>query len=234
MKMSLLEMTQSILSAMDSDPVDDISETVESLQVAELIREAYFDLMSLRDWGHLRSEFELVGLGDVLNPTRMQIPELVNKVFWIKYNKKDTCFMEPKLFRDMLDRRTVEPNVVDANGFGLDRDPAYWTSFDDDYIVFDSRDQTVDNTLQQVKSLAYGVESPVWTHTNTAVPKIPEKYFPTLLAEAKAQAFINLKQQANNREEMKARRGRVTMQNEHWRNDRAEPKFNTKVNYGRR
>ena len=41
-KLTLLDMTQNILSALDSDPVDSIDETVEAVQVAELIKEAYF------------------------------------------------------------------------------------------------------------------------------------------------------------------------------------------------
>jgi hypothetical protein len=37
-KMTLLEMTQNILSAMNSDEVNSITDTVESLQVAEEIQ----------------------------------------------------------------------------------------------------------------------------------------------------------------------------------------------------
>ncbi len=40
-KLTLLDMTQNILSALDSDPVDSIDETVEAVQVAELVKEAY-------------------------------------------------------------------------------------------------------------------------------------------------------------------------------------------------
>jgi hypothetical protein len=54
-----------------------------------------------------------------------------------------------------------------------------------------------------------------------------------LLAEAKSQAFVNLKQQSNAREERKATRGRMAMRNESWKNDNGEIKYNTKVNYGR-
>jgi hypothetical protein len=76
--------------------------------------------------------------------------------------------------------------------------------------------------------------APSWQHTNTFIPDLPDKFFPTLLAEAKAQAFVNLKQQANVREERKAQRGRVIMRNESWRNENGEAKYNTRVNYGRR
>ena len=45
-KMTLLEMTQNILSAMDSDAVNSIGDTVESLQVADVIVETYYELFA--------------------------------------------------------------------------------------------------------------------------------------------------------------------------------------------
>ena len=46
MKYTLLEMTQDILSNMSSDEVNSISDTTESLQVATIIKQKYFDLIS--------------------------------------------------------------------------------------------------------------------------------------------------------------------------------------------
>lgn len=233
-KLSLLDMTQNILSALDSDPVNSIDDTVESLQVVEIIKESYFEMMSLREWAHLRQLFNLVGLGDSNNPTKMLMPETANKILWLKYNKKEVSYMDPKAFKDMLDMREPLTGVVDANGFGMNGDPVYWTSYDDEYVTFDSYDSTSESSLLSAKAIAYGVVAPSWSSVDTFVPDIPEKFFPTLLAEAKAQAFVNLKQQQNGREEAKARRGRVAMQNEHWRTDDAELRYNRKVNYGRK
>lgn len=61
-KMSLLDMTQNILSALDSDPVSDISETVESQQVVEIIKESFYELMSSRQWPFLQTLTKLEGL----------------------------------------------------------------------------------------------------------------------------------------------------------------------------
>ena len=232
-KLSLLDMVQNILNAMDSDEVNSISDTTESAQVATIVKETFFDLMAIRDWPFLRTETTLTGLGDTSNPTKMEIPETVNKIFWIKYNKKDVEYLDPKSFKDMIDARTAS-STVDANGFVTNADPVYWTSYDDKYIIFDGYDSSVDTTLMASKSFVYGLNAASWTHSDSFVPDLPDKYFPTLLAESKAACFINLKQQMNNREEMKAKRGRVTMQNEAWRNEKGEVKSNSKVNYGRK
>jgi len=232
-KLSLLDMTQSILSAMDSDPVSSIDETVESIQVAELVRESFFDLMSQRDWPFLSTLSALEGLGDVANPTKMKIPDGMNKVQWIKMYKKDVMWLRPEEFQHMLDNRTPDNTVVNSNGYVINRDPIYWTSYDDKFVFFDGYDSDKTTTLIGADSKVYGTKVAQWQHVDTFIPDIPEKFFPTLLAEAKSQAFVNLKQQANNREEAKARRGRVIMQNESWRNEFGEIKYNRKVNYGR-
>jgi hypothetical protein len=232
--MSLLDMTQNILSALDSDPVSSIDETVEAIQVSELIREAFFELMSQRDWPFLFVLGQLQGLSDTSNPTKMKIPDTWNKVKWIKYNKKEVEWLPPEVFNDMITNRTEIAGSVNAAGYVINADPQYWTSYDDTYIIFDGYNSTVDNTLHAAKSIAYGTQQAVWQQIDTFVPNIPEKFFPTLLAEAKSQAFVNLKQTSNAREERKATRGRMAMRNEAWRNENGEAKYNTKVNYGRK
>ena len=233
-KKTLLQMVQNILSAMDSDPVNSISDTVESLQVAELVREAFEDLMSQREWSFLRTNSQLIGLGDVNNPTTMQMPDGLNLVYWIKYNKSDVQFLDPKDFTDLIDGRNTDNDNVNANGYITDQMPQYWTSFDDKYVVFDAFDSNEENTLTSVNSRVYGVKVPTFTMADNFMPDLPEKFFPTLLAEAKSAAFLNLKQQANAKEERKAQRGRVMLRNEAWRNTQGKSKYNDLVNYGRR
>ena len=232
-KLSLLDMTQNILSALDSDPVDSIDETVEAVQVAELVKEAYFELISQRDWPFLFQLAPLQALSDTNNPTKMKIPDTWNKIKWIKYNKTEVIYMDVETFNNMVSQRVVQAGVINSNGYVINQDPQYWTSYDDQYLIFDGYNSVVDSTLQASKSSAYGTQQASWTHMDSFIPSIPEKFFPTLLAEAKSQAFVNLKQQANAREERKATRGRMAMRNDSWKNENGEVKYNSRVNYGR-
>lgn len=232
--MTLLEMTQNILSAMESDKINSIGDTEESNQVAEVIRETYFDLIAGRDWPFLKVYTTLTAVGDVTLPTKMQFPTGVNKVYWIKYNKLNVTWMEPKDFQDLIDLRAPLASVVDSNGYILNRDPLYWTSFDDNFVFFDSINLANESTLQASKSKAYMLSIPSWSVTNNFVPTLPEKMFPLLLADAKGTCFLNFKQTNHSKEERKAQRLKVRMQNESFRNDQAEPKTNTNVNYGRK
>jgi hypothetical protein len=233
-RMTLLEMTQNILSALDSDPVSDISETVESVQVVEIIKESFYEMMSSRPWPFLQTLGKLDGLGDVNNRTKMRIPQNINKVLWVKYNGKEIKFLTPDDFYAKILTRSSVAGVIDSQGFGLKADPSYYTSFDDEYFIFDSINLDEENTLQQSKSNIFAIKQATFQLENDWVADIPEKFLPILLAEAKAQSFVNLKQQANGREERKAQRGRVMLRNEAWKNEQGEPKFNRKVHYGRK
>lgn len=233
MKMSVLDMVQNILSALESDPVNSIDDTVESIQVAEFVREAYFDLMSQREWPFLRKLTTLDGLGDTTRPTHMTIPDSINKLYWVKYNRKEVTWLEPDQFDALISGRVEQAGVVNANGFVINADPVYWTSYDDSTVVFDGYNSAVEATLVTSKSSIYALDSAAWTHVDSFIPNMPEKFFPTLLAEAKATCFINLKQQTNQREERKAQRGRVSLRNGVWVNEAGEAKYDRKVNYGR-
>lgn len=226
-------MVQNILNAMDSDSVVSIDDTVESLQVAELLREAYFHICAQRDWPFLRTLTSLTGLGDTANPTTMRIPDSLNKIIWLKYNKKDVCYLDPLDFKTLIDKREVVASVVNSNGFIINRDPSYWTTYDDRDVVFDSIDLAANSTLVAAKSAAYAVSAPVWTMVDSFIPLMPDKMFPTLLAEAKSASFINLKQQANSKEESKARNGLIRAQNEVWRVKAGETGNFGKHNFGR-
>ena len=46
MKSTLLQVVQSILSDMDSEDVNTISDTIEAQQVASVVEDTYFNIMS--------------------------------------------------------------------------------------------------------------------------------------------------------------------------------------------
>lgn len=85
MKQTLLEMTQDILSAMSSDEVNSISDTTESMQVATIIKQKYFDIINRVP---LTEHEQLVQLDPSLDadvPVLMYVPEKVAELKWLKY-----------------------------------------------------------------------------------------------------------------------------------------------------
>jgi len=221
MKMTLLELVQSILSDMVSDDVTSIADTPESLQVASTIRDVYYQLVTNQTIPEHQALKQLTSAG-VTAKVFMQIPATVQRIESIKYNKIKAGDTD-NVFSDMITN---------------DAPPTYWTSFDDDYICFDSYDAAVDASgLVGTKTLCWATVTPTtWAMNDTFVPDIDDNFFPLLLAEAKSTCFMNLKQQANGKVDKQARNQKVALQNDKHRTAAAEKAStgSTGPNYGRR
>ena len=106
-KKSLLEMTQGILSAMDSDEISQIADTVEAQQVARIIEDVYYDIVDEHDLAHTMDVFALEGKADLTKPTHMRLPEKVSKITWIKYDRR-TAATDPKSYQVITRLEPVE------------------------------------------------------------------------------------------------------------------------------
>jgi len=134
----------------------------------------------------------------------------------------DLYYKEPKEFMKLLDDRNSQSSdilpVTDTSGVVLlirtDQNPQYYTSFDDQTLIFDSFLQTLDATLQGVKTQFYGYTEPTFSLLDTFTPELPSKVFSYYLAEAKSVCFNSLKQQPNAKEEQKSRRQRYQISRE--------------------
>ena len=233
-KLTVLDMVQDILGAMNSDDVNSISDTQEAYDVARIIKNTYEDMMADKDWPHLQTLMQLTAVG-ATRPTHMTIPDSVQRVLWIKYNKRtatdtrdkytEVTFKEPVDFLELVNSRdssaTNIDTIVDASSVSLfirnDIAPTYWTTFDDETIVMDAYDSALEANLQTSKSQCFVYKEATFTISDTHTPDLPSKSFPQLVAQAKATSFSQIKQVMNGTEESKARRLRQRQSRENWR-----------------
>lgn len=234
MKRTLLDMTQEILSEMDSDEVNSIDDTVESQQVANIIRSCYLGIMSNRNWDHMKRLGQLDSSTDHTKPNYLKVPEDMQEMIWLRYNctkvndtaivYRDLLYKYPDEFMRLTQNRNTNDSntqvVTDFSGVQLfirsDYAPTYWTAFDDTYIVTDAYDSAVDTTLQSSKTQSYAVYQPQWTHTDLAVPNLPSEAFTGLVEEAKSTAMLKLKQTADAKAEQKATKQRTWLARKQW------------------
>lgn len=228
MKFTLLELTQEILSSMDSDEINSINDSVESQQVAKIIRQTYFDIINRANLPENYSLKNLQASGDGSKPAVMYVPSDVASVKWLKYDSRTTAdsdvqyelitFQSMEEFlnnMDMMDQdatnvgSTTLTNGTSSSTFmyWTDRAPKYCTSYDDFTIVFDAYDKTVDNTLQSSKSRAYCKLIIPFSMVDTFTPSLDEPQFQLLLNEAKSLAWAELRQSAHPKAEQNAKRG---------------------------
>ena len=220
MKMTLLDLVQATLNKMSSDEVNSIGDTVESMQVAEEIKATYYAML-----GNIEQPFQynLVPLEasiDINRPTHMKVPEGVDNFKWIKYNKGtalqpaygEICYLTPEEFlnrnsnwNDTANRITVQDYSGSYLVIGSNRHPLHFTLFDDQHVVFDSYDSSVDDTLQSSKVQAFAQRISPWIMEDSFIPDLPAKYFPQLLAEAAEACSAYFKQMPSYIDQKRAR-----------------------------
>lgn len=234
MKLTLLEIVQDIMNDMDGDNVNSINDTIESQQVAQIVKTTYLEMLANRNWPHMHTAFNCSSFADINLPTCLSIPENIKEVKWIRYNKRtatdtkdkneEVTYLQPEDFFDYCSNRNSSASnvqVITLNSIKLnirkDHAPQYWTSFDDSTLVMDSFDSAVDSVLQTGKTSCWGVKNPDWSGLDTSVPDLPAEAFPALVAEAKSTAFYTLRQAANEKAEQKATRQSRWLSRKAWR-----------------
>lgn len=236
-KLSVLDMVQDILSDMNSDEVNSITgsftDTLESMQVAQIIKSVYNETMARKNWPHLKKLTQLSPLG-AAQPTHMSVEDDIKEVIALNYDKRklgDTKpnfeavdWMEPDDFLLHTNARNTDKtnfiSVVDPSGVAIlirnDQAPAYYTTFDDYHVVFDSYDSAVDTNLQASKTQLRAYVMPTFTLSDDHVPDMPTEMFPTFLAECKSTCFARLKQMVDQKAEQQAARGMRWQSHKSW------------------
>jgi hypothetical protein len=325
---TLLELTQDVLSSIDSDEVNSISDTVESMQIATIIKNKYYDILTRSNLPLDNQLFQLNPSNDSSLPVLMYVPAAVDHIEWIKYFDSNpansqqvrqfgsyshglnldlvstsswittsstsvlvglgtktftvasaslpiingqgvlaisgtasmfgtvTSYIGTTLimnavsftgsgtltnwtltnnqsssvpgykyvtmlpidqFLDEVNRfNPADSNVrtytftEGGNNFTFcyknNRQPQYCTVISNFYIIFDMYDSNFDSTLQSSKTLVYGRLTPVFQMSDSFIPPLDDNQFPLLYNEAKAAAFVELKQMPNPKAEQEIKR----------------------------
>lgn len=235
MTKTLLDITQEILSRMDGDEVNSISDTEESEQVARHIVSTYDAMVSNSNWFHTRRALTLVPRSDTDYPTHISLNENVKELSFINYNKvksgetrkdyREVKWKEPDDFLRYINTRDSTASnvqvVTDDSGIELlilnDKAPEYFTSFDDENIIFDSFDSDVDTTIQSSKVQAQGFIIPTLALEDTAEPQLPPDAMVALIEEATSKAQWWVRQFQDTKSEQESKRQKRWLARKQWR-----------------
>lgn len=241
-KMTNLQMVQNILSSMDSDNVNSISDTEEAGQVELVLQESYEEITTRRKWNHQNKTRQLEGVSDVTKPNKLRIPTEVTRVNnfrWKVYadgvipptvdqdnSWKLLRWRDPSDFIAHVQGRNVaqleEQNrvLVVYNDDGVempmmtDVQPEFWTSFDDEFIWMDNFQTDNANTATPDRTAIDATQQKLWVSGDDEIADLPTEMFPLLLAEAKSAAWLNFKGQQNVKAEQVARRAYIKLREE--------------------
>jgi hypothetical protein len=244
MKKTLVEIVKDILSDLDGEDINSISDTVEALQVAKIVEQTFNDIVLTRAIPEHETLLKLTALSNSEHPTHFVLEDSQARIKAVWYDcSSDNSFeyrqiryLEPFDFIQHIDKTNssyvLSSDVASGTKLriGNDRHPTFFTSFDDKHIVMDSFDVTVDTTLRNSKVRAFGTTFPVFSVSDAYIPELDVSVFPYLIQEAKSRAFSVMKGAVDQKTEQAARRAKVFVQN-----DQRRVKVESKLrNYGRR
>lgn len=275
---TVLSMVQNILSSMDSDEVNSIGDTVESRQVAQIIENKYYDIVSREGLPEQRVLFQLNPSLDPTKPVLMYVPDNVVSVEWVKYfdsnvldgsgsggvfshdlnvdivsTSGDSDLAAPGYF--YVTMLPIEQFLEQINRFNplddnvgtytfteggrnftfyykTDHQPSFCTVIENTYVIFDSYDSTQDDTLQGSKTMCIGYKVSIFEQRDDFIPDMDDHQFPLLLNEAKALAYVELRQMPNPKAEQELRRQWVNVQKKKAKSEQPTS-FDQLANFGR-
>lgn len=205
-KDTLLEIVQDIMSDGDSDEINSIGDTVESEQVANIVKQEFLMIADQFDLSHHKTIKKLDATG-ASTPAMMTRPEGFYDFEWVKYDKRTTAggdpdfqtvlWMEPGPFVEMMAQLnasdtnvgTMSVNTITLNHYN-DRAPTYYTFLDGyDNIVFDAYNSSLETNLQNSKTLVYGTQRPTLTIADATVPDLPQNLMQLLRNRSRSMYF---------------------------------------------
>ena len=253
MQQTLLQIVQTILSSMDSDEVNSISDTVESMQIATMLRQLFYDIATDLDLREHEGLIQINAAGDPLKPVLMTIPSTASDIKWIKYDNKEDAdtapnykpvtFMEFQEFVDYTQGNRNNTNtgtmqvLVGSDTFDFvyrnNKHPTYFTTADGTTLLFDSYDSANDTTLTKNKTMVFGNSYPAFLLQDAFIPDLDPTQFSYFINKGKVRAFMEYKQQQNPEAMGEARRQRIVHQVRQYRTQ-GLTSFQRAPKYGRK
>ena len=228
MKSTLLQVVQSILSDMDSENVNTLSDTVEAQQIASVVEDTYFNIIAARDIPEHNKLIPLVSLANNAKPTHFTYPARTKQLMRVDYNigtasvpdYREIVYVEPLVFIDRMDETAKKVTTVDQSVelfVGNDKDPSYYTSFNDNHIIMDAYDASVEANLASNKTRAFCAIYPTFSQTDSFAIDLDQTLMPLLLAEAKSACMSLFKGGSDPKVEQSARRLKSYVQNDQYK-----------------
>ena len=195
METTALQFVNTILSAGDDDVVSTIGETEESQQILQIVNRAYRKVSEDIDWKYRGVWTRLdtasgttTTWSDITYPALpwvMKIPSGVESVYEIYYNDTFMQWVDPVYFKNYY---------IHQIGLQTDADPKKWTSFDEQYIVFDAFDSATESQLSAANSSIRATKFPssLILTADGDKPDCPERFYSTILNKALHWYFLEI------------------------------------------
>lgn len=162
MKLTLLQIVQDILTAIDSENVQSVDETPEAVMAVNIVNRAFESMLAKHRWRHLRTYTNLsttANLNELVLPSNGIAIDPNN----IWYAEQHVNYLIPEHFLALTitrDETQSDITVIDNIKVKNDANPRFFTSDNDINLIFDSMPSSIDG-LEGSDSLAIVYTQPV-------------------------------------------------------------------------
>ena len=224
MSRTLLYTVQRVLENLDLDDVNSINDTPDSILIAREAEDTIYDLISRNEWPQRQDLIQVESVSDPLNPSALRLSDDTLNITSIRYDVTETgasdktlkelTRLDPEDFLNKIyNRKSSETNVVtvDYNGADLfiynDKAPEYYTVFDNQTIILDSFDSSVESTVNGSKTVVRGSKIPSFVMDDLYVIPFDINTYPLFLAELTAACSLSLNGTNDSENERRRNRG---------------------------
>lgn len=197
---TLLQIVQDMLNAIEAENVTTVvsgSTTEDALMCVNIANRTFEDLITRVKWKHLRT-YKALTAGAYLNTLKAGTSDLYIDASNVYYGASDEevriCYVDPETFVARTIARTVaDSNVETINNIKVynDRVPTFFTSFDDNTLVFDAMPDAGGLVASNSKALVY-VEPTTRLSANSGVYSLPKQVYPHFRDLCIANAIVEI------------------------------------------
>ena len=223
-KRTILKLIQELGAGLGSDEIDSLDETIEASDIMTILEQTYQEVLNRKTWEFMKGHIRQLD-ADATYANVLAIPDDVIKIEKITYRDTtgkfaDVQYLSAEEFMMIVQsRNTVNANITainNADGVAInvrtDATPAYWTSFDEVTVTFDSFDSSVAAENLATDSVIISDVMPVTDFTNPAgVLNIPERMETLVFNEALSTCNYRIRQTADPRTDRIARRQGISL-----------------------
>ena len=248
-KRTILKLVQDIGKAIGSDEIDSLDETIESVEIADILEQVFNEVISRKRWEFLKDRPRQLDAraGGSTQLNTLVIPSDVTRVNCLQYRNTENTrveftkiqYLQPcEFYEQVQPRNPADDNITAIAGTDgvllniiTDAPPTFWTSFDEEIITFDAYDAAKGTGNLVADSVIIADIVPAVDFTDpTAVLPLPQRMETLIYNEAISTCAIRLRQTVDPKAERIARRQHIALrEQEHITNKDFEEK-----SYGRR
>lgn len=184
LKLTLLELVQDMLTAVNGENVNSVGDTEEAAMCVNIANRQFEKMSAKNRWKHFKEYTSSLQTTSNLNEMNLPTGAFAFKPDTIYYDGNPVWYLTPEVFLNMVVARdsSTDSSILTINGIPVykTKTPVYFTSDDDELLRFDG---CVDSTNgldgSKFKAIVYSTSTSRLS-ADSEVFDLPAQAFPTL------------------------------------------------------